>query len=84
MRKSKEGKHSKRPHTVPKRPLAEACTEEGARKLDEAGRLPLPTQTEDIDLGPRKAMGEILPELRHKFRRILQNDPGDLEKPKRG
>ena len=84
LRKSKEGKHSKRPHTVPKRTLAEACTEEGARKLDEAGRIPLPTQTEDIDLGPNKPMRRILPKLRHKFRRILQSDPGILAKPREG
>ena len=63
---------SKRKHySAPKRPLEEACTEEGARRLDQAPVQPSQQAAEDeIDLGPNKAT-RLLPKLRAKFRRLL-------------
>ena len=60
------------------------CTEEGANKLDLAGRQTsdLPNAEEDIDLGPKQPKGGILPVLRQKYRRILQAGPSTSTKGK--
>ena len=86
LRSDREGKRSRRTHTAPKRPLAEVCTEEGANMLDEAGRPSsnLLSATDEIDLGPKQPKGGLLPALRQRYRRILQADPGKMEKALEG
>ena len=75
LRDDKESKQSRKVHEAAKRPLAAACTEEGANQLDQAGRQASNLHEEEIDLGPKRPKGRILPVLQAKYRRILQPGP---------
>ena len=74
LRQIQQGRAKRKPHSTAKRPLEEACTEEGARKLDEAPkRTEPPNPDEQIDLGPSKP-SDLLPSIRAKYRRILEKE----------
>ena len=77
LRQLQEGRAKKKHHNVPKRPLEEACTEAGAKRLDEAPkRQEAPAPDDQIDLGPNRP-STLLPNIRAKFRRILNKEEGN-------
>ena len=76
LRQTQRQPVDKKSHAAPKRALQDISTEAEIKRLDQPRRTQPSEDPDEIDLGERR-QGDLIPKLRHKYRRILREESTD-------